>query len=64
MKVRIDEAWCIACGLCREACPERAVHPRFQDPFHRFEVLPGACTGCAVCLDYCPVPEALVRIEG
>jgi MinD superfamily P-loop ATPase len=63
VKVRIDDAHCIACGLCREVCPDRAVHPRLADVHHRFEVLPGECTGCAVCLEYCPVPPALVQYE-
>ena len=63
MKVRIDDAHCIACGLCREACPESAVHPRMQDIHHRLEVLPHECTGCAVCLEYCPAPAALVQYD-
>ena len=63
MKVRIDDAHCIACGLCREACPEGAVHPGMQDIHHRFEVLSHECTGCAVCLPYCPVPPALVQYD-
>jgi len=63
MKVRIDDAHCIACGLCREVCPERAVHPRLNDVHHRFEVVAKECTGCAVCLEYCPAPDALARID-
>ena len=63
MKVRIDDAHCIACGLCREACPEGAVHPRMQDIHHRFEVLPHECTECAVCLPFCPLPPALVQYD-
>ena len=27
------------------------------------EVTPDACTGEATCLEYCPVPEALVQYE-
>jgi ferredoxin len=27
MKVRIEQTLCIAFGLCREVCPEGAVHP-------------------------------------
>ena len=63
MTVRIDYAICNSCGLCREVCPEHAVHPRFQDVHHRFEVLPDECTGCALCLDYCPAPGALAQYE-
>jgi len=59
MKVRIVETLCIACGLCREVCPERAVHPKMQDIHHMYEVIESECTGCAECLPYCPEPGAL-----
>ena len=61
MKARIETAHCIACGLCREVCPDHAIHPTFQDVHHRFEVVPAECTGCARCFEYCPAPGALVR---
>ena len=54
MKVKIVESLCIACGLCREVCPERAVHPKMQDIHHMYEVIANECTGCADCLPYCP----------
>lgn len=63
MKVRIDDALCIACGLCREVCPDHAVHPRLHDVHHRFEVIAKECTGCALCLEYCPAPGALVQYD-
>jgi NAD-dependent dihydropyrimidine dehydrogenase PreA subunit len=63
MKVRIAETLCIACGLCREVCPESAVHPKMQDIHHMYEVLEKQCTGCGDCLPYCPVPGALVEYE-
>jgi Na+-translocating ferredoxin:NAD+ oxidoreductase RNF subunit RnfB len=63
VKVRIEETLCIACGLCREACPERAVHPKMQDIHHMYEVLENQCTGCGDCLPYCPVPGALEKYE-
>lgn len=63
MNVRIEQSRCIACGLCREVCPEAAVHPMMQDIHHRFEVLESECTGCGDCLPYCPVPGALKEYE-
>jgi MinD superfamily P-loop ATPase len=63
LKVRIVESLCIACGLCREVCPERAVHPKMQDIHHRYEVLEHECTGCGDCLPYCPAPGALEEYE-
>jgi Pyruvate/2-oxoacid:ferredoxin oxidoreductase delta subunit len=63
MKVRIAGEPCIVCGLCREACPEGAVHPALEDVHHRLEVIAAECTGCGVCFDYCPAPGALVQYE-
>ncbi|MGH7836023.1 MAG: 4Fe-4S dicluster-binding protein [Candidatus Binatia bacterium] len=63
MKVRIEQRLCIACGLCREACPESAVHPMMQCIHHRFEVIENECTGCGECLPYCPVAGALEEYE-
>jgi NAD-dependent dihydropyrimidine dehydrogenase PreA subunit len=63
MKVRIVESLCIACGLCREVCPERAVHPKMQDIHHMYEVIESECTGCGDCLPYCPEPGALKEYE-
>ena len=59
MKVQIAENLCIACGLCREVCPERAIHPKMQDIHHMYEVIASECTGCGDCLAYCPEPGAL-----
>jgi len=63
MKVYIDQDVCIACGLCREVCPVKAVHPGFQNIHHSFEVVAYECTGDATCLQYCPAPGALVQYE-
>jgi NAD-dependent dihydropyrimidine dehydrogenase PreA subunit len=63
MKVKIVESLCIACGLCREVCPEHAVHPKIQDIHHMYEVIESECTGCGDCLPYCPEPGALKEYE-
>jgi MinD superfamily P-loop ATPase len=63
MKVRIEDTLCIACGLCREVCPEGAVHPKLQEIRHMYEVLDHECNGSGECLSYCPVPGALVEVE-
>jgi MinD superfamily P-loop ATPase len=63
MKLKIDVNICIACGLCREVCPENAVHPMLNDAHHKFEVVSEECTGCGDCLSYCVVPDALVELK-
>ncbi|MES2718624.1 MAG: electron transport complex subunit RsxB [Pseudomonadota bacterium] len=48
----IDEAWCIGCTLCLDACPVDAIlgaHKRMHT------VLADDCNGCARCLPACPV---------
>ena len=48
----IDEAWCIGCTLCLDACPVDAIlgaHKRMHS------VITDACNGCALCVPACPV---------
>jgi electron transport complex protein RnfB len=49
---RIDEAWCIGCVLCIEACPVDAI---VGAPKRMHTVLPSLCTGCELCIAPCPV---------
>lgn len=48
----IDEAQCIGCFLCIEACPVDAI---VGAPQYLHTVLEDRCTGCELCLDPCPV---------
>lgn len=48
----IDEAWCIGCTLCIDACPTDAIvgtHKRMHT------VIEPYCTGCELCIPVCPV---------
>ncbi|MDR2128808.1 MAG: RnfABCDGE type electron transport complex subunit B [Burkholderiaceae bacterium] len=48
----IDEAWCIGCTLCIQACPMGCIvgtHKRMHT------ICEAQCTGCALCLPACPV---------
>jgi len=49
---RIDEAHCIGCTLCIQACPVDAIvgAPKFMHT-----VLADRCTGCDLCVPPCPV---------
>jgi formate hydrogenlyase subunit 6/NADH:ubiquinone oxidoreductase subunit I len=63
VKVYIDYAYCISCGICREVCPERAITHRYNETRHLYEVHAEKCTGSGECLEYCPAPGALVEYE-
>jgi len=57
----IDEAACIGCARCLEACPVDAIvgAPRFTHTVLRSE-----CTGCELCIEPCPVDcISLVAVE-
>ena len=59
MKVRIVESLCIACGLCRKVCPERAVHRKMQNIHHRYEVLRTNAPAAAIAFAIAQRPEPL-----
>ena len=48
----IDEARCIGCTLCIQACPVDAI---VGAPKQMHTVLPDLCTGCDLCVAPCPV---------
>jgi Na+-translocating ferredoxin:NAD+ oxidoreductase subunit B len=52
VSARIDEALCIGCTLCIEACPVDAI---LGAPKQMHSVITKACTGCELCLPPCPV---------
>jgi electron transport complex protein RnfB len=48
----IDEAWCIGCTLCIEACPTDAV---LGSNKLMHTIIEPYCTGCELCIPVCPV---------
>ncbi|MES2978925.1 MAG: electron transport complex subunit RsxB [Pseudomonadota bacterium] len=48
----IDEAWCIGCTLCLDACPTDAIMGS-NKLMHT--VIETYCTGCELCIPVCPV---------
>ena len=48
----IDEAWCIGCTLCLDACPTDAIVGS-NKMMHT--VIEPWCTGCELCIPVCPV---------
>ena len=57
----IDEALCIGCMLCIEACPVDAI---VGAPKLMHTVLAGACTGCELCIAPGPVECISLRPTG
>lgn len=48
----IDEAWCIGCTLCLDACPTDAILGMTK---RMHTVIEPHCTGCELCIPVCPV---------
>ncbi|MEO7151976.1 MAG: RnfABCDGE type electron transport complex subunit B [Burkholderiaceae bacterium] len=48
----IDEAWCIGCTLCLDACPVDCI---VGAPKRMHTVIDADCTGCELCVPVCPV---------
>ena len=48
----IDEAWCIGCTLCIDACPVDCI---VGAPKRMHTVIDADCTGCELCVPACPV---------
>jgi electron transport complex protein RnfB len=58
----IDEAWCIGCTLCLDACPADAI---VGGPKAMHTVIDAECTGCELCVPVCPVDcIALLPVTG
>lgn len=58
----IDEAWCIGCTLCLDACPVDAI---VGGPKRMHTVIDALCTGCELCIPVCPVDcISLVNASG
>ncbi len=56
--VFIDEAWCIGCTLCLDACPTDAIVGGNK---RMHTVIEPYCTGCELCLPVCPVDCIVVE---
>jgi Na+-translocating ferredoxin:NAD+ oxidoreductase subunit B len=56
--VFIDEAWCIGCTLCIDACPTDAIVGSNK---RMHTVIEADCTGCELCLPVCPVDCIVVE---
>ncbi|MGV8893506.1 MAG: electron transport complex subunit RsxB [Burkholderiaceae bacterium] len=58
----IDEALCIGCTLCIQACPVDAIVGAAKQ---MHTVLPEQCTGCDLCVAPCPVDcIAMINVTG
>ncbi|MBS7458726.1 RnfABCDGE type electron transport complex subunit B [Coralloluteibacterium stylophorae] len=57
----IDEAVCIGCTKCIQACPVDAI---VGAPRRMHTILADACTGCELCIAPCPVDCIHLRPRG
>lgn len=55
----IDEALCIGCTLCTQACPVDAIIGAAKQ---MHTILPDLCTGCDLCVAPCPV-DCIAMVE-
>lgn len=56
MSIRIDEARCIGCGRCTEACPGNLLQLRQDTKGRKAEIREVRdCWGCTACMKVCPV---------
>ena len=56
MKINNDD--CMACGTCKEFCPNAAI----ENNSGTYEILPDICIGCGICAETCPA-EAIFEVE-
>jgi electron transport complex protein RnfB len=60
-RAAIDEALCIGCTLCIQACPVDAI---VGAPKRMHTVLAALCTGCDLCIPPCPMDcIAMIEVE-
>jgi nitroreductase/NAD-dependent dihydropyrimidine dehydrogenase PreA subunit len=62
MKLKIDEALCIRCGLCARACPRNLIAMGLTGAAFRANQQEG-CFGCAHCVAACPQGAVQVQEE-
>lgn len=49
---KIDKRTCIGCGICKNACPGKAIS--MTGPHGTAKIAPGACIRCYCCHELCP----------
>ena len=50
---------CIMCGSCEPFCKNKAIY----DGEDRYIIDQSKCDGCGTCIEYCPIDDAMVKIE-
>ena len=50
---------CIQCGSCQPFCKNKAI----TDGETRYVIDETRCEMCGTCLEYCPIDNAIVKVE-
>jgi NAD-dependent dihydropyrimidine dehydrogenase PreA subunit len=57
--ITYDEAKCIGCNRCAQACQMDVLIPSVNRGEHPIVMYPGECMYCGACVMDCPVPGAI-----
>ena len=61
---KINDDKCLQCGRCYTACLDSGYQAiEFPTSFEVPKVIKADCTGCALCVNVCPVEDAIHMVK-
>ena len=58
----VDEDLCVNCGKCYMTCNDSGYQAILFDAETHIPVVTDDCTGCALCVSVCPIPDCLTMV--
>jgi len=58
----VDEDLCVNCGKCYMTCNDSAYQAILFDAETHIPTVTDDCTGCALCLSVCPIPDCITMV--